>query len=69
MIAHVSHSEERYQTPQSCLAGIRAYLERGWEVHELRGPQTGPFVVVFRMEDIEPGTDTAAPTGLSGGVR
>lgn len=66
MITHVSHSEERYQTPQSCLAGIRTYLERGWEVRQLRGPQSGPFVVVFRMEDVEqdPGSASTGPTGL-----
>jgi hypothetical protein len=68
MITRVCHSEERYQTPQSCLAGIRTYLERGWEIRQLRGPQTGPFVVVFRMEDAEQAAD-AREVGLGAGLR
>ena len=61
MVTHVSYSEERYHTPQSCIAGIRAYVERGWEVCQLRGPQAGPFVVIFRIQDAELPEGAPAP--------
>lgn len=51
MVTTVAYQEERYPTAERCVAGIRIYVERGWEVSQLRGPAHGPFVVLFRIED------------------
>ncbi len=51
MVTHVAYQEERYATAVRCVAGIRGYIDRGWEVSQLRGPALGPFVVVFRIQD------------------
>lgn len=52
MVTHIAYQEERYPTAERCIAGIRGYVDRGWEISELRGPLRGPFLVVFRMEDV-----------------
>ena len=51
MVTHLSYSEETYRTAEDCLAGIRGYLERGWELSQLRGARNGPFLAIFRMEE------------------
>lgn len=58
VVLRVAYQEEQYSTPERCLAGIRQYVDRGWDVSQLRGPAHGPFVVVFRIEDNmdEPGS-------------
>lgn len=51
MVTRVAYQEERYPTAERCIAGIRSYVDRGWDVSQLRGPAAGPFLVVFRMEE------------------
>lgn len=53
MVTHVAYMEEEYSTAERCVAAIREYVARGWNVSQLRGPASGPFVVVYRMEDEE----------------
>ncbi len=51
MVTHIAYQEERYRTAERCVAGIREYIDRGWDVSDLSGPLHGPFIVVFRLED------------------
>lgn len=51
MVTHLSYTEEQYANATECIAGIRSYIERGWEVLQLRGPRRGPFLVVFRIQE------------------
>lgn len=51
MVTHIAYQEERYRTAERCVAGIREYIDRGWDVSDLSGPLQGPFIVVFRLED------------------
>ncbi|MEO8540823.1 MAG: hypothetical protein ABI577_13870 [bacterium] len=51
MVTHLSYIEETYRNAEQCLAGIRSHIEHGWELSQLRGPQHGPYLAVFRMQD------------------
>jgi hypothetical protein len=51
MITHVSYDERGYASPRECLIAIRAHIDRGWLVVQVRGPEDGPFIVLFRMND------------------
>ena len=51
VVTHIAYQEECYSTADRCVAGIRGYIERGWDLSQVRGPASGPFVVVFRIED------------------
>lgn len=51
MVSHVSYQEEHFTSPEACIAAIRYYTDRGWRVSQLRGPQHGPYVIVFRLDD------------------
>jgi two-component system KDP operon response regulator KdpE len=60
MVTHVSYDEIHCGDAATCLNAIRAFLERGWAVTQLRGRSAGPFVVVFRKDDAE----RSAPRGV-----
>ena len=51
MVTHVVYSEERYERPEQCLLGIREHVSHGWHISQIRGPRSGPFLVLFRIED------------------
>jgi hypothetical protein len=60
MVFHVAYREERYKSPEHCVAGIRQYVAQGWDICELRGPSNGPYVVLFRIEDEQHPAEFAA---------
>jgi hypothetical protein len=47
-MTHVAYDERVYADSEACLKAIREHLETGWMLVQLRGPGTGPFLVVFR---------------------
>lgn len=67
MVTTVAYQEEQYPTAERCVAGIRLYVDRGWEVSQLRGPVQGPFVVLFRIED-RPAAPPANPAASAAGT-
>lgn len=69
MVIHVAYQEERYPTAERCVAGIRGYVDRGWDVSQLQGPARGPFVVVFRIEDESPEAPETVPAGNTRSTR
>ena len=49
-ITHIAYVEERYRDAARCLAGIRARVQWGWSVTQIKGDGNGPFVVIFSVE-------------------
>ncbi len=52
MVAHVAYVQEEYRTADECLRGIREHVDQGWKISQIRGPEHGPYVVIFRMDDL-----------------
>jgi hypothetical protein len=52
-VTHVAYEQSWYRKAEDCLRAIRFRTEHGWQVSELRGPDRGPFVVVFRRSEGE----------------
>ncbi len=50
VILHVTYMEQHYDTPVTCVRGIRELLALGWNLVELRGASNGPLLVVCRKE-------------------
>jgi hypothetical protein len=65
VVTTVAYQEEQYPTAERCVAGIRRYVDRGWEVSQLRGPVQGPFVVLFRIEDRPDAPPAASAAGAA----
>lgn len=59
MITRVAYEEVRYVNPETCIAAIRTYVERGWQVAHLAGVGRGPYLVRFRKLE-ETNLDPAA---------
>jgi len=51
MVTHVAYEELHARTAADCIGMIRHYLALGWQISQLRGPETGPFVILFRKDD------------------
>jgi hypothetical protein len=51
MVIHVAYREEHYSTMDEFVRGVRALTDMGWRISQVRGPDNGPFAVVFRMDD------------------
>ncbi|MGH2631811.1 MAG: hypothetical protein ACRDG3_00245 [Tepidiformaceae bacterium] len=51
MVTHVAYIELHPSNAHECLETIREQLELGWQLCQVRGPRTGPFAVLFRMDD------------------
>ena len=50
MVTHVAYDAVQCATAVDCLHIIRAHIELGWRVSQIRGPKEGPFFVVFRKD-------------------
>ena len=50
MLTKVAYDERTYPNPVVCLGAIRERIQLGWNVVQLRGPDKGPFLVVFRKD-------------------
>jgi hypothetical protein len=53
MVTHVSYDEVRCRDAATCVNAIRSFIERGWAISQVRGPSTGPYVVIVRKDDAE----------------
>jgi len=51
MVTHVSFIEIHAGGPRECVEAIRERLELGWQLCQVRGPKSGPFALIFRMDD------------------
>ncbi len=51
MVTKVAYDERSYRDADECLNAIREHLEFGWNVVQLRGSGSGPFLVLFRKDD------------------
>jgi hypothetical protein len=51
MVTHLAYHEEHYPDAQSCIVNIRQRLSAGWMLTQVRGPATGPFAVLYYLED------------------
>ena len=51
MVKHVSYTQATYTSAGDCVSGIREHVDLGWRVSQIRGPRSGPFAVLFRMDD------------------
>ncbi len=50
VITHLSYHEEEYQSATQCLAAIREFVGRGWEVSWVSGPHGGTYLVRYRLD-------------------
>jgi hypothetical protein len=50
MVTHVAYDAVQCRTTSECIDAIRAHIELGWRVSQIRGPKDGPFYVVFRKD-------------------
>ena len=50
MVTHVAYDAVQCRTTSECIEAIRAHVELGWRVSQIRGPKEGPFYVVFRKD-------------------
>jgi hypothetical protein len=50
VIEHLSYHQEEYATAAQCVAAIRDYIGRGWDVSWISGPHGGTYLVRYRME-------------------
>ena len=70
-VIHVSYLHERYESAPDCIDGIRKRIQLGWQVSQIRGPRSGPFVVLFRIDDTEDDwkdeSETPEPVGAAAG--
>lgn len=51
MVTHVAYEEYRFRSPGECVTGIRKFVDLGWQISQIRGPSSGPFVVLFRKDE------------------
>jgi hypothetical protein len=55
VVTHLAYRAEDYDSAAECLAGIRVYLERGWELAEIDAGGGGRrFRCLFRREGVRP---------------
>jgi hypothetical protein len=50
MVTHVAYDAVQCRTTSECIEAIRAHIELGWRVSQIRGPKEGPFYLVFRKD-------------------
>ena len=51
MYHHVAYREEHYATLGDFVRGVRMLTDLGWRISQVRGPDDGPFAVLFRIDD------------------
>lgn len=56
MVTHVAYEFDQYHDADECIRGIRERIRVGWLIVEVRGPEHGPFEVVFRQDVARDGT-------------
>jgi hypothetical protein len=49
-VRRLTYVHQRYADGTRCVAGIRERLQDGWQVTQIRGGETGPFLVVFQKD-------------------
>ena len=50
MVTHIAYIELHAASADECLETIREQLELGWHLCQVRGPRSGPFAVLFRVD-------------------
>ena len=58
-VKHVAYEQASYHRPAECIRGIRQHIDHGWQITEIRGGHEGPYLVVFRMDDVNERLDLA----------
>jgi hypothetical protein len=48
MTQRIYYLEEQYADPLDGIAAIRTHLNHGWQIAQIRGPQHGPFAIVYQ---------------------
>ncbi|MEO9254743.1 MAG: hypothetical protein ABI305_04340 [Tepidiformaceae bacterium] len=49
MVEHVAYHEQEYASAALCVAAIRDYIGRSWEVAWISGPHDGTYLVRYRL--------------------
>ena len=57
-VKHVVYEQTSYRHPNDCVTGIRQHIDHGWQITEIRGSHDGPYLVVFRLEDVDERLDS-----------
>lgn len=50
MTRHIYYLEDQYLDCGEGIARIRERIRDGWQVSQIRGPDAGPFAVLFQRE-------------------
>jgi hypothetical protein len=53
VVMRVAYEQVSYERPDECVRGIRERIDHGWQITEIRGSQSGPFLVIFRMDEAD----------------
>lgn len=53
MVIVVAYQELKLRSAVECVEAIREHVEQGWGVSQVRGPKGGPFLVLFRKDDVQ----------------
>ena len=61
-VTRIAYEQSWYRKAEDCLRAIRFRTDQGWQVSEVRGPEKGPFVVIFRQDGSER-REAVEPTG------
>ena len=51
MVMHFAYREEHFATVDDLDRGVQTLIDLGWRIAQVRGPDHGPFAVLFRMDD------------------
>lgn len=51
MVIHFAYGEEHFATVDGFDRGVQTLTDLGWRIAQVRGPDNGPFAVLFRIDD------------------
>ena len=60
---HLYYLEEHYPDAITGIAAMRYHLEQGWQIALIRGPSSGPFVVMYQRDLIRESRDRDRASG------
>lgn len=61
-VTHVAYEQSWYRKAEDCLRAIRFRADQGWQLSDLHGPDKGPYLVIFRRGEVDPG-EVVVPAG------
>jgi len=53
VVMRVAYEQVSYQRADECVRGIRERVDQGWQITEIRGGHGGPYLVIFRMDEVD----------------